>query len=100
MNDMIILTKYAGKNMTSMYMASECLPALSQLFRFGEKLVPLVVFFNKKTKSFLRSEVKLNIYDGKALTDAVVSGKLDHKFIPVHLNIGVNMCRVSDRDDL
>ncbi len=97
---MIILTKYAGKNMSSMFMDNNCLPALSQIFRFGEKLVPLVVFYDRRTGSFLRSENRLNIYDGRILIDAVVSRKYESRFISVNPKIGTNLCKLQDKEDL
>lgn len=93
MNDMLILNKAGGSKVASAFIDFKCYPYLGELFRFREKDVPLMIVFDAKESSYLRSESKLNIYDGRALIEgAVLSSKYKDRFRKVKLQLGPNKC--------
>ena len=92
-NDMIVLHKLGRGLLTPAYFDIGCFPQLKEVFRFGDKLVPLLVVYRKSSKSFLRAEHKLNVYDGRTLIDSVLANKVDTRFKPTGLSLGPNHCQ-------
>lgn len=102
LNDMLILQKFGGKDVASAYFDYGCFPYLGELFRFREKDVPLMVIFDREESSYLRSDFKLNIYDGRDLIEkAVLSDQYRGRFRKVNFQLGPNKCLQSeDKVDL
>ena len=101
MNDMIVLSKEAGSSMNSLFFDIVCYPGLSETFRFERKLVPAHIIYDKKTQKFVRSQTKLNVYDGKDLISSVLQGSAAKRFIPVDIRLASNLCKTQDqRQDL
>lgn len=98
LNDMLILNKFGGKRVASAYIDINCFPYLSELFRFQEKDVPLLVIYDSKESSFLRSDFKLNIYDGRDLIEKAVLGRrpYQNRFRPVNFQLGPNHCTAEE----
>lgn len=93
LNDMLILNKIASNKAAAGYIDVNCYPYLTELFRFREKDVPLLVIFDTQESSYIRSDFKLNIYDGKGLIEkAVLSNDYRQKFRPVKFQLGHNKC--------
>lgn len=93
-NDMLILNKFGGKQVASAYFDVNCFPYLQELFRFQEKDVPLLVIYDSKESTYLRSDSKLNIYDGRDLIEKAILGRRQYqqRFRPVKFELGPNHC--------
>jgi hypothetical protein len=102
MNDMLVLTKFGGSKTASAYIDVNCFPQLTETFRFRESDLPLLVIYDSVKKSYLRSEFKLNIYDGKDLIEKSVFGNAyKGKFRNTELQLGLNKCKdVDEKIDL
>ena len=97
MNDLLILNKGGGDQVASAYVDYRCYPYLGEVFRFQEKDVPLMVVYDSKESTYLRSDSKLNIYDGRDLIDkAVQSDQYRSRFRKVKFQLGPNKCLVSE----
>ena len=92
LNDMVVLHRHGRGLLAPSYFDIGCFPQLRELFRFGDKLVPLLVVYRKSSRSFLRAEHKLNVYDGRVLIDSVLANPADPRFKPVDLRLGPNRC--------
>lgn len=92
LNDMVVLHRHGRGLLAPSFLDLRCFPQLAELFRFDEKRVPLLVVYRKSSRSFLRSDHKLNVYDGRTLIDSVLAQKVDTRFKPVDLVLGPNRC--------
>lgn len=92
LNDMVVLHRHGRGLLAPSYFDIGCFPQLKELFRFGDNLVPLLVVYRKSTRSFLRSEHKFNVYDGRSLIDSVLASKVDSRFKPSDLRLGPSAC--------
>lgn len=92
LNDMVVLHRHGRGLLAPSFLDFRCFPQLAELFRFEEKRVPLLVVYRKSSRSFLRSEHKLNVYDGRTLIDSVLAHKVDARFKPVALLLGPSRC--------
>lgn len=101
-NDMLIITKFAGKTVASAWIDIGCHPYMHQIFRFEKTQVPLMVIYDSKAGTFVRSEFKLNIYDGRDLIEKVIlNEEANDRFRPARLEIGYSVCneQIEAEDD-
>lgn len=97
MNDMLVINKAGGKKVASAYIDFRCFPYLAEVFRFQEKNVPLMVVYDSKESAYIRSDSKLNIYDGRDLIEkAVYSDEYRPRFRKVKFQLGPNKCQASE----
>lgn len=94
MNDMITLHAYTNGVMVPGYFDIGCFPELADTFRFDpKKLVPLMVVYNKKEKTFIRAENRLNAFDGQELLRKIGLGHMKEHFRPLsEVRLGINRC--------
>lgn len=93
MNDMIILTKKAGKKANSVFIDFNCFPNLPDLYRFSPKQVPMMIVYNLERKGYVRPEVRTNIYDGSEVLEGALNSKYDSRFRASELTLGYNSCQ-------
>lgn len=93
LNDMTILGKLAGERASSVALNVACYPSLLDSFRFQLTQVPLMVVYDRMVGKGLRTNHKLNVYDGKNLLQAVLNNQTDTKeWRPLSLHLGANRC--------